>query len=292
MASNVAIVAIPEEDEYVWRISSEKKPHMTLLFLGDVNDPDALSQISQYVEHVASTTVRRFGMSVDRRGELGDEKADVLFFEKDWPSAKRLEEVRENLLKNDAIKTAYDSATQFPSWIPHLTLGFPDAPAKKDLREYPKFHWIEFDKLALWIDDFEGPEFVLEKEDDLVMSGQSRAQSILSHYGVKGMKWGVRNDRRGRSGSTKRTTFRRAPSKLSNSQLSSRIKRMESERKYNQLNRRDVSRGEQMVRDILANSGQRIATTVLTGASLAVIRTLVSSKFGEDVGAAVTRRLK
>lgn len=33
--ANWAIVAIPEERDPVWKYSSEKVPHMTLLFLGE-----------------------------------------------------------------------------------------------------------------------------------------------------------------------------------------------------------------------------------------------------------------
>jgi hypothetical protein len=113
-------------------------------------------------------------------------------------------------------------------------------------------------------------------------------ETILSHYGKKGMKWGVRKDRP----STSRTTFTKAPSKLSDVELAKRIKRMETEKKYNQLNRKDISEGKKVVNEILASTGRRVATTVLTGASLLAIKTALSSKFGESVGEAATRRLK
>lgn len=113
------------------------------------------------------------------------------------------------------------------------------------------------------------------------------AKAFIEHYGVKGMRWGKR-----KSVSTARTKYAKAPSKLSTKELTSRIARMETEKRYNQLNRGDVSEGRKFVNDVLTGAGRRVATTVLTGASLVAIRTALTSKFGEGVGEAVTRRLK
>ena len=45
--SNLVIVAIPDENDRVWKVSSEKIPHMTLLFLGDEDEVSDLDQIVQ-----------------------------------------------------------------------------------------------------------------------------------------------------------------------------------------------------------------------------------------------------
>ena len=63
MGSNLVIVAIPDENDRVWKISSEKIPHLTLLFLGDVDKVSNLEQIVLFVEHAATTTLRRFYLS-------------------------------------------------------------------------------------------------------------------------------------------------------------------------------------------------------------------------------------
>ncbi len=115
---------------------------------------------------------------------------------------------------------------------------------------------------------------------------------FLQHFGVKGQKWGVRKARSSGGSSTKRTQFSKAPSKLSDKQLAARIKRMETEKKYNQLNRKDVSDGRKLVNEIMSATGRKVATTVLTGTSLIVIKAALTSKFGESVGEAATRRLK
>lgn len=155
------IVALPSEEDQVNKYSSEKKAHMTLLYLGE---GDSLNQedVIQYIQHVAKTSLSTFGMTVKRRGPLGPNDADVLFFD-DW-NDKDLVAARSFLLANDKIKSAHDSAEQFEGWTPHLTMGFPESPAKKDDREYPGFHYVGFDRIAIWFDDYDGPEFVLESD--------------------------------------------------------------------------------------------------------------------------------
>lgn len=114
---------------------------------------------------------------------------------------------------------------------------------------------------------------------------------ILKHHGVKGMKWGIRRSRSSRS-STARTTFKTPPKKLSTAELERRIKRMETEKKFNQLNKQDVSEGKKFVQEVLTSSGRRVAATVLTGATLQLVKVALTSKFGPEVGGAVTKRLK
>jgi hypothetical protein len=204
-------------------------------------------------------------MSVDRRGTLGEKNADVLFFSKERWSLDRVSKFRDSLLANNDIKAAYNAVDQFPEWIPHLTLGFPDTPAKDDDRDYP-IGMVEFDKIGLWVGDFTGVEFELKSPDsDLESMGMSESfvSEQLMHYGVKGMKWGTRKSRSA-SSSTSRTRFKKAPNKLTDNELKRRVERMQTEVRYNQLNKRDVSRGRQIVTEALSNSGRKILTTTVT----------------------------
>lgn len=194
--SQWCIVAIPREDDPVWKYSSEKVPHMTLLFLGEQTlGPEAL-HISQFVSHLAKTNMFPFGMVVDRRGVLGDEGADVLFFEKDRHGKAMINQAREYMLTDPHIWRMYNSTEQYPEWTPHLTMGYPDTPAKKDDRDYAGFSYVEFESIALWIDDYAGPTFRLEGRDfelaDLTMADE--VSDFLQHYGVEGMKWGKKRD--------------------------------------------------------------------------------------------------
>ena len=197
MATDLVIVAIPNEDDYVWKISSEKIPHMTLLFLGELGNVKNVASIAEFVTHAANTSLKRFGMEVQRRGTLGEDEADVLFFDKKW--ATEVQNFRHHLLQDNNVRTAYDSVEQFPEWLPHMTLGYPKTPAKEDDREYPGIHWVNFDKIGFWFGDYEGLEIPLKDYDwDMEVSmstlsiGQAAVKDALAHYGVKGMKWGVR----------------------------------------------------------------------------------------------------
>lgn len=190
-----AIVAIPSEFDYVWNVSSEKVPHMTLLAFPDQSSNPNLPQMIGFLEHAASTSLKRFSLSVDHRGLLGPDEADVVYF--GGYGIKEIADFRSMLLQNGAIKTAFNSMAQFPEWVPHLTLGFPATPAKKDTREFPGVRWVDFDKIAFWTGDFEGTEFMLkdqwadQQEMEEMMAGEEMA-AILEHHGVKGQKWGVR----------------------------------------------------------------------------------------------------
>jgi hypothetical protein len=195
--SNLVIVAIPAVDDYVHKISSEKVPHMTLLFLDEVSKIKNLSSILNFVGHASDRSLRRFGMDVDRRDILGEEEADVLFFSKTkWSGFETVNEFRSYLLKDNNIRTAYDSVEQFPEWIPHLTLGYPDTPAKPDERDYPGITYVQFDRIAVWFTEYDGIEFRLKEYEwtwDVAMSDtKGYVREVLAHHGVKGMRWGVR----------------------------------------------------------------------------------------------------
>jgi hypothetical protein len=126
----------------------------------------------------------------DYRSILGEDKADVIHFEKDW-SFKWVNEFRNQLLKNSDIRSAFESVEQFPEWRPHLTLGYPETPAKEVENEYD-LDWVTFDRIAVWTGNFEGPEFRLkwpDREDhgvDVAWGAmtEERVQEFMAHHGV------------------------------------------------------------------------------------------------------------
>ena len=199
MERATVIVALPSlMDDEVYKISSEEVPHLTLLYLGDV---ELSAEAVLYVQH-ACRELSPFGMTVDYRGTLGEDDADVLFLEKNW--GRRVEEFRHHLLLNDEIKKAYDTAEQYEEWLPHLTLGYPEKPAKDG--DESKIRYIDFDRIAVWTGDFEGPEFRLKYADHAMEVAMSDISTVdrgaaavdeLFHYGVKGMRWGVTNNKDG-----------------------------------------------------------------------------------------------
>lgn len=290
--SQIVIVAIPNKDDYVWNISSDKVPHMTLMNLGDdVKSLDVFA-ITNFLDHVVKTSMHRFGMDVDRRGELGDKKADVLFFGKH--NLKMLETIRGYLLTNPDINKAYHSTDQFPTFVPHLTLGFPDNPAKKDKRDYPGTSWINFDRIALWTGEFTGPEYPLLSEESQ-MSMTDSVVDFLAHFGVKGMKWGVRKTSSGGKTGTATTDAQEADRSrqkiktggthaLTTKELQSLVNRMNLEQQYSRLissQPTTLSRGHDHVRTALglANTGVQVfnlANSAAAKAGFALVKTALA----------------
>lgn len=185
------IVAVPKKDDYVWNVSSEKIPHMTLLFLGQNHDDSLITPIADFLKHVVDVSMLQFGMDVEKRGLLGPNEADVLFFNKRM--AKNIADIRTQMLHNDAIKRLYDSTEQYPEWTPHLTLGYPETPAKPDKRDYPGITWVNFDTIEFWTDDYEGISFDIPSYsslDEVPISMSDNLDDILAHHGIKGMSGG------------------------------------------------------------------------------------------------------
>lgn len=111
--------------------------------------------------------------------------------------------------------------------------------------------------------------------------------SELKHYGVPGMKWGVRKDRSRVSSTGKRTRKEQASRKsrqdasnrrrsLSDQDLNKLVKRMESERKLKNLVEEDLRPGRTKAKKILTKVAERSATVAATalaaGAGMYIVR--------------------
>lgn len=274
---DVAIVLIPEAHTRVWKVSTEKVPHLTLLYITDPGwSEEQLNNVVGFVEHVAGMT-RRLWVYPEERTTLGPKDADVVTFAK--YDNDKLVDLRDNLLGNDEIRKSFNDDVQFPDWTPHVTLGYPDKPAK-EIEDGDRLYGIEFDRLAIWTGDYEGPEFKLVSESayaEAVMSGVDTTEKILEHYGVKGMRWGVRKARGGQPATntpraTTRTKYKKPPSKLSTAELKRRIERMEMEVRYNKLNSGDTSEGRRIAQELLTNAGRQVAKGVLSAEANALVQ--------------------
>ena len=114
------------------------------------------------------------------------------------------------------------------------------------------------------------------------------AKEILEHHGVRGQKWGVRRSQkalrsaraqRKQEGSSEaksgkdvksvkkgKTRYSTKASKLSTEELKSRISRMETEKRYNDLNRRDKGALEAMATSALKQAGTQVLQNQLVQA--------------------------
>lgn len=125
-------------------------------------------------------------------------------------------------------------------------------------------------------------------------------ENELYHYGVKGMKWGVRRyqnkdgtltaaGRKRRSQDVAKLadknerTARKQDLKnrrtMSDAQLKKKIERLELEAKYKRLSEQDLAAGRSCVRDILKTSGKKVATAAAAGALAYGVKVALTREF-------------
>lgn len=116
----------------------------------------------------------------------------------------------------------------------------------------------------------------------------------LRHHGIPGQKWGVRRfqnkdgsltaagKKRAKDGNSVVKDERKEASKnrrnLSDADLKKRIERMKLEKEMKDLTDADLSPGKKFINEVLSTSGKRVATTVVTGATLYAIKVGLEGK--------------
>jgi hypothetical protein len=123
----------------------------------------------------------------------------------------------------------------------------------------------------------------------------------LYHYGIIGQKWGLRRfqfsdgsytaigkqRRRIGSAANERAKYseisaarnRRA---LSDEELDARIKRLEKEKRLKELTENDVAPGKKFVKEVVSSSGKKVATTLVSGATLYAVKAALNKKQDKD----------
>ena len=103
-------------------------------------------------------------------------------------------------------------------------------------------------------------------------------EAIIAHYGVKGQKWGVRK-MRSNGGVTK---FKEKPKHLTDQELADRIKRLETEKKYKELNKRQVSTGRKHINEVLVHIGKETVKKFGVGAATTTAKIVLNRKFANS----------
>ena len=139
----LGIFLLPSADDPIQSISTENPPHVTTIWMGmyDSDREVALSDIKQDLQAVAGQFAP-VDVDVKARDTLGDEGADVAFLNRD-----QLVELRDALLSHQTIADTMNEVEQFPEWLPHLTLGYPETPANEG--DLPST--VRLDRLALFV---------------------------------------------------------------------------------------------------------------------------------------------
>lgn len=120
--------------------------------------------------------------------------------------------------------------------------------------------------------------------------------SPVMHYGVKGMKWGVRRtpeqlaQNRARKDARKQEVRRRKEVRrdrrvLSNEELQREVDRLNLERRYRDLSSADLNPGRSAVNRFLQSTGGRVATSAAVGTLAYLGYSMISGTFNPDKAA-------
>lgn len=106
-------------------------------------------------------------------------------------------------------------------------------------------------------------------------------EAFLAHYGKKGMRWGVRNNRTAKEQKAidKRAKIVNKRRTLSDSDLNSFIDRIQKEKRLKELVDDDIRPGRTMAMNILKKSGSQAAALILTGAMVYGVKAAISRDF-------------
>jgi hypothetical protein len=143
-STGIVVVALPAAEDPITAASSEEDgAHMTLVYLGDVGPDTDVDALRLDVEQWAGKITESIVEGVGGTAVLGADAADVVLVD-----AAAFTDIRNGMIDPEAgaIGAAYAQVEQFPNFLPHVTLGYPETPRAADYAGTE----IVFDRLALW----------------------------------------------------------------------------------------------------------------------------------------------
>lgn len=111
---------------------------------------------------------------------------------------------------------------------------------------------------------------ISEMEQSEINNGKQLSDDYIAHFGILGMKWGVRRER-GPDGlvtskkissedyARSREIKKKKISEMTNAELKTLVDRMNLESQFKNLKSRDISSGRKIVTDILKETGKELA---------------------------------
>lgn len=119
-------------------------------------------------------------------------------------------------------------------------------------------------------------------------------QNELYHFGIKGMRWGVRRNRSSGSTSSKKKTKGMSSDEkariarkndvknrrtLSDADIEKKIRRLRSEQELKRLTEQDLNPGRKAVSDILASGGKKVLTAAAAGTMAYAVKVAMTKDF-------------
>lgn len=108
----------------------------------------------------------------------------------------------------------------------------------------------------------------------------------LTHYGIPGMRWGVRKNKKGSAVKTADKKRKKAMQKdvkkrrlLSDDDLKKKVERIKMEKQLKDLTAEEISPGKKFVKDVMSSSGKKVATVLVTGATLYAVKSAMTKEF-------------